>query len=487
MTPPPEQYVIEARPRALPGAVALRVGGIPLDLILVPGADAVATLTVALLAHFLWAGPPVGSAILLLVSLLLGAGSWERRAVNLGAIDDGGELLRRVAFGYAVAVAATTLMGSGGDRATLYTAATAYPALLLGRFGARAGQRALARSGRRSRTIVVGTGPTARQLIEAVAEDADYGLEIVGAVGGSKPGSGAALGTRVLGPIDSLDELASARRARTIVIASDDADDPGTLGAVRRLLERDVEVWVVPRFFQIGSIAHTHHIGAIPVVKLLPPTHKRPGWALKRAFDFAVSSVGLVLCAPVMLAVALAVKLDSSGPVLFRQERVGLGGAPIYILKFRTMRPASMLREQTEWEPDATRITRLGRFLRSTSLDELPQLFNVLRGELTLVGPRPERPVFVKMFEEMYPDYGDRHRVPAGVTGWAQIHGLRGDTSIEARARFDNHYIESWSLARDLKVLLLTARTLLPRYRPPAPATRTEEDPDRERDLADAG
>jgi lipopolysaccharide/colanic/teichoic acid biosynthesis glycosyltransferase len=159
--------------------------------------------------------------------------------------------------------------------------------------------------------------------------------------------------------------------------------------------------------------------------------------------------------------IAIAIRLDSGRPVLFRQRRLGLDGREFDMLKFRTMRSANCETEDTEWVPDEERVTRVGRILRDTSLDELPQLFNVLRGEMSLVGPRPERPYFVKRFGDMYPGYRARHRLPAGVTGWSQIHGLRGNTSIEERATFDNHYIENWSLSSDLKILIKTVPVLV--------------------------
>jgi lipopolysaccharide/colanic/teichoic acid biosynthesis glycosyltransferase len=140
---------------------------------------------------------------------------------------------------------------------------------------------------------------------------------------------------------------------------------------------------------------------------------------------------------------------------------VGLDGKPFGILKFRTMRNGGPKVERTEWAADEARMTRVGRILRKTSLDELPQLFNVLKGEMSLVGPRPERPYFVDLFSDLYPSYNARHRLPAGITGWAQVHGLRGDTSIEDRAAFDNYYIENWSLAQDIKILMRTALAMV--------------------------
>jgi exopolysaccharide biosynthesis polyprenyl glycosylphosphotransferase len=179
-------------------------------------------------------------------------------------------------------------------------------------------------------------------------------------------------------------------------------------------------------------------------------------------FDVLASGLALVVTAPVLLLIALAVRLDSGPGILFGQERVGVDGHHFRVLKFRSLRPGDATESQTRWTiVDDPRLTRVGRFLRATSLDELPQLYNILRGDMSLVGPRPERPHFVDEFRSRYPSYEARHRVPSGLTGWAQVHGLRGDTSIDDRARFDNYYIENWSLWLDVKIILRTFSSVL--------------------------
>jgi exopolysaccharide biosynthesis polyprenyl glycosylphosphotransferase len=185
---------------------------------------------------------------------------------------------------------------------------------------------------------------------------------------------------------------------------------------------------------------------------------------LKRAFDSAVSASLLLIAAPIFGVLALGVKLTSPGPVYFRQRRIGKKGREVEILKFRSMRVNS--ESDTQWSVnDDARVTKLGAFMRKTSLDELPQLWNVLRGDMSLVGPRPERPYFVERFEREVPGYGDRHRVPVGLTGLSQVNGLRGDTSIEDRAWFDNHYIENWSVGGDLAILARTAGAMIKQVR----------------------
>ena len=175
---------------------------------------------------------------------------------------------------------------------------------------------------------------------------------------------------------------------------------------------------------------------------------------LKRLFDMVAASIGLLLLAPLLLALAVWIKCDSAGPVFFLQERVGLHGKLFRIIKFRSMR-------QHHAGPQITvgadaRITRSGRFIRAYKLDELPQLINVLLGDMSLVGPRPERPVYVEQFRQSIPRYMDRHREKAGLTGWAQVNGLRGDTSIVERTKYDLWYIENWSLGLDIKILIRT-------------------------------
>ncbi len=231
------------------------------------------------------------------------------------------------------------------------------------------------------------------------------------------------------------------------------------LNAVLRSLSRlPVSVAVMPDF--TGALRISASVGefeGLPIVELWDtPIY---GWyaVAKRVIDIAVSAACLILFGWLMLLLAILVKLTSPGPVLFKQERMGLGGKPFTILKFRTMRVASDEESDTRWTtPQDERITPVGRFMRRFSLDELPQFFNVLKGDMSLVGPRPERPYFVKRFTEELPAYMLRHSVKAGMTGWAQINGLRGDTSIEERLQYDLYYINNWSLQFDLFILLVT-------------------------------
>jgi exopolysaccharide biosynthesis polyprenyl glycosylphosphotransferase len=198
-------------------------------------------------------------------------------------------------------------------------------------------------------------------------------------------------------------------------------------------------------------------VWGIPLIRVRRAPFRTQGWKLKRALDVLTSGVALLLLAPVLSACALGVRLEGGPGVIFRQSRVGLDGRPFQVLKFRSLKPLDEGESQTQWNiAQDHRLGPFGRFLRRTSLDELPQLWNILRGDMSLVGPRPERPHFVNQFSTHVPRYMARHRVPSGLTGWAQVHGLRGDTSIEDRARFDNYYIENWSPWLDVKILLRT-------------------------------
>src|SRR5437667_459025 len=219
-----------------------------------------------------------------------------------------------------------------------------------------------------------------------------------------------------------------------------------------------VTIHFVPDVFGLVSLR-----GGIEEFEGVPLLHLREsplhGWSkvLKRAFDVVFSVLAVALAAPVMLGIAIAIRLTSPGPILIRQERMGLDGPPFPMLKFRTMRPDAEAATGPVWaQPADDRRTPAGAFLRRWSLDELPQLFNVLRGEMSLVGPRPERPFFVDEFRRKIPGYMLRPKVQAGMTGWAQINGWRGNTSLEKRIEYDLYYIERWSLGFDLKILVRT-------------------------------
>jgi lipopolysaccharide/colanic/teichoic acid biosynthesis glycosyltransferase len=217
-------------------------------------------------------------------------------------------------------------------------------------------------------------------------------------------------------------------------------------------------------FDATGEHMWVDHIGGLPLLALARTDPHGWQFAVKDVLDRTATTLGLLLIAPIFLILMVLVKVSSPGPIFFRQPRVGRDGKVFDCLKFRTMREAKP--SESEFVPEAgaapggvegvDRRTWIGKIMRATSMDELPQLLNVLRGEMSLVGPRPERPEYVELFDEQIRRYGERHRVKACVSGWAQVHGLRGQTSIADRAEYDNFYIENWSLALDLKILALT-------------------------------
>ena len=270
----------------------------------------------------------------------------------------------------------------------------------------------------------------------------------------------------IVGRPEHLREIVARTGVRHVILAFGAAGEEELVSIIRSCGDQMVQFYAVPRLFELGVSAEDvgHEVAGLPLVPVRQPGASARTRHAKRAFDLVVSAILLVVTAPIMLACALAVKLSSSGPVFFRQVRVGIGGQPFEILKFRTMKVNDD--SATTWSVhDDERVTRVGRFLRPSHLDELPQLINVLRGEMSLVGPRPERPHFVEQFGSEIDGYHFRHRVPVGITGWAQVHGYWGDTSIETRVRLDNRYIENWSLWRDLVIALRTVPTLLGKRR----------------------
>lgn len=196
----------------------------------------------------------------------------------------------------------------------------------------------------------------------------------------------------------------------------------------------------------------------LPVINIrYVPLTNTLNWWMKRIVDIVVSLVGLVVASPIMLIAAIAVGCTSKGPIIFKQERIGLHNKPFRMYKFRTMRVQMPSAEQKAWTTkDDPRVTKVGKFLRRTSIDELPQLFNILKGDMSVVGPRPERPQFVEQFKEEIPRYMVKHQVRPGLTGWAQINGYRGDTSIKKRIEYDIFYIENWTMSFDVKIMFLT-------------------------------
>jgi exopolysaccharide biosynthesis polyprenyl glycosylphosphotransferase len=308
--------------------------------------------------------------------------------------------------------------------------------------------------------IIVGAGQVGTAIARTLARRPEFGLRAVGFVD-RFPADG---DLPVLGPTEALPQLVTEHGIRHVIFAFGQAREAEMVPIVRRCAELPVELYTLPRFFELGLAngRSTEDLWGFPLVRLRGGGRERYVRRTKRTFDVVVAAMLGLLLSPIIAICALAVRLTSPGPILFKQERVGQFGRPMEMLKFRTMSVNDD--SDTTWTVDADqRVTSVGRFLRPTHMDELPQLWNVLRGDMSIVGPRPERRFFVDQFGEQIAGYHDRHRYPVGLTGWAQVNGLWGDTSIEDRARLDNGYIERWSLWGDIVILGRTIPTLLGR------------------------
>jgi exopolysaccharide biosynthesis polyprenyl glycosylphosphotransferase len=309
--------------------------------------------------------------------------------------------------------------------------------------------------------LVVGAGRLGRAVIDKLAEHPEAGLRAVAMLDDDPGRVGQPYrGVPVVGATSEAAAAVEALRVDTVFLALP-LDAHRTMLAVLKDVGRTVaDVRVVPDLLQhITFRAGVEDLDGLPVVHLTQVPLS--GWMslVKRTVDLAVSSASLVALSPVFAAIALAIRREDSGPTFYRQRRMGLDGRPFDILKFRSMVPGAEDDSGPTWaSPEDPRRTRVGRHLRRWSLDELPQLVNVLRGEMSLVGPRPERPEFVREFKEEFPQYMLRHRVRAGMTGWAQVHGWRGNTSLTKRIEYDLYYIENWTLSLDVKILWMTFR-----------------------------
>ena len=331
--------------------------------------------------------------------------------------------------------------------------------------------------------LIMGAGLVGSQVARRLDNHPEYGLAPVGFLD-EDPRSIAEVGGRdvpVMGTAEDLDKIVERTGVRNLIVAFSSVADARISRLIQRCQELGIEVSVVPRMFDtINDRVGYDTVGGLPLLSFSGVNPKGVQFAIKHVIDRVSATLLLIVLSPVVAVAALAVRLSSAGPVLFRQRRVGRDGAAFYVYKFRSMRidpapavqpaGAEMALELEDMLPVDTapggveggedRRTLVGRFLRRSSIDELPQLFNVLRGEMSLIGPRPERPEFVEMFGRDIARYGDRHRVKSGITGWAQVHGLRGRTSLAERVEWDNYYIAHWSLALDFKIALLTILAL---------------------------
>ena len=307
------------------------------------------------------------------------------------------------------------------------------------------------------RTVLIGGGALAAELSQIIRQHARYGLSVVGFVDDGTDCVAEAVSCR-LGGLHDLDRVVARTHADVILVADGDFSERDLLDVVRSPACLPCDLLIVPRMHHFATQTGIgDHIGSIPVMRIRTPNLRGPSWGIKRAFDIAMAGAALLVVLPILAVCALAVRIEGGPGVIFRQPRVGRDGVHFNCLKIRSMRPANESESATNWSVASDkRVGPVGRILRRTSLDELPQLWNILRGDMTLVGPRPERPHFVDKFSAEFDRYSHRHRVRAGLTGLAQVSGLRGDTSIADRARFDNYYIEHWSLWLDIKIVIRT-------------------------------
>ena len=327
--------------------------------------------------------------------------------------------------------------------------------------------------------LIMGAGVVGAQVARRLESHPEYGLAPVGFLD-EDPRSVAEVGGRdvpVLGTIEELEQTVQSTGVRKLIVAFSSVADARVARLIQQCQELGVEVAVVPRMFDtINDRVAYDTVGGLPLLSFTTVDPKGIQFAVKHALDRMLALLLLIILSPVILCTAIAVRLSSSGPALFSQRRVGRDGKVFDFYKFRSMHlepepaegskggsaldfllPGDIAPGGVEGED---RRTAVGRLLRRTSLDELPQLFNVLRGDMSLVGPRPERPEFVELFREDIVRYGDRHRVKSGITGWAQVHGLRGQTSLAERVEWDNYYIAHWSLGLDVRILAMTVLAL---------------------------
>ena len=311
------------------------------------------------------------------------------------------------------------------------------------------------------RLMIVGTGETARLVAQKIRGSAYLGYHMLGFVSEAGPDAEAPVrvfGQPVLGSIAELPELIDRHLPDEIIIALPPMSDAEILNVINVCQRDRLSLKVFPDVYDIMAAGVTiDDLGGLPLMSVRDSAARSWRAAAKRMTDVVIGSLILIALSPVLLLVAILVRLDSPGPVFFVQERMGLDGRLFPMLKYRSMRIDAEARGPGWTVKDDPRITRLGKFIRKYSIDEFPQFINVLLGDMSLVGPRPEQPAFVEQFRKSIPRYMERHHEKAGLTGWAQVNGLRGDTSIEERTKYDLWYIENWSIWLDFKIMIRTA------------------------------
>ena len=307
--------------------------------------------------------------------------------------------------------------------------------------------------------LIVGYSRAAEEYIDRLTDNPQWGYVACGILDNHVPAGTVYKGVKVLGTLGNLEIILPENKMDEIAIALS-LKDYDYLEHIVGICEKSgVHTKFIPDYNSlIPSRPYTEDLQGLPVINIrYVPLTNTGNMMVKRAMDIVGSLFGIILTSPIMILSAVLVKFSSPGPIIFKQERVGLHNKPFYMYKFRSMELQSPKEEKKAWTvKNDPRVTGVGKILRRTSLDELPQLFNILKGDMSLVGPRPERPLFVEKFKEEIPRYMVKHQVRPGLTGWAQVNGLRGDTSIRKRIEYDIYYIENWTLGFDIKIILMT-------------------------------
>ena len=307
--------------------------------------------------------------------------------------------------------------------------------------------------------LLVGYSRAAEEYIKRINSNPQWGYVVRGILDDHVPAGTLYKGVKVVGTIENLLYILPENKLDEIAITLS-LQDYDHLEHIVDLCEKSgVHTKFIPDYNSLfPSRPYTEDLMGLPVINIrYVPLTNTLNWCMKRVVDILTALVGVVVSSPIMLAAAIAVRLTSRGPVIFKQERIGLHNKPFRMYKFRTMKVQQASAEEKGWTTkDDPRVTKVGKFLRRTSIDELPQLFNILMGDMSVVGPRPERPQFVEQFKEEIPRYMVKHQVRPGLTGWAQINGYRGDTSIKKRIEYDIFYIENWTISFDIKIMFLT-------------------------------
>ncbi len=307
----------------------------------------------------------------------------------------------------------------------------------------------------RENLVIVGTGKIARDIARKIQGSPELGYNMVGVVESKDRHKGNMLGIPIIGGYADLPMLIDAYAVEQVIIALPDFQRGELVDLITLCQRGRVDIKIYPDIFAyMAGDLNVDDLGGTPLLTVRDISLR--GWklSLKRGLDIIGSALGLVFLSPWMLFTAILIRLESRGAIFYTQERMGLDGRPFDMIKFRSMRPDAEVSGPGWTVENDPRRTRIGRILRKTNWDEIPQLINVLLGEMSLVGPRPERPVYVQEFRERIPRYMERHREKAGMTGWAQVNGLRGDTSIAERTSYDLWYVENWSLWLDIKIII---------------------------------